>query len=75
MPAEHSSPSYEILGNTIIRQLSEFKELRAILLLKQIKKLDEALPSGLEEPRMSKTAVSNKHLAETVRQALRALEK
>lgn len=74
MPADHKTPSYEFLGETIVRQLTEFRELRAIPLLKQIAKLKGALPSGLEESPGSKTVTSHTRLAETARQALRELE-
>ena len=74
MPAGHRPRDYEFLGNTIIRQLTELKELRAIPLLKQIAELDGALTSGLDESPVSRTTTSHTHLGETAQQALRELE-
>ena len=74
IPAEHRSRNLEFLGEAIIQQLTEFRELLAIPLLKQIAEMDGALTSGLEESPVSKTTTLHMHLAETARQALGELE-
>lgn len=74
MPAEHQFPGYVHLGRTIIRQLAEFRELRAIPLLKQIAELDREPQSGSEDTAGSDAAISHWHLANYARQALRSLE-
>ena len=71
MPAGHRSPGYEFLGRTIIRQLAEFRELRARPLLKLIAELDGDLQSRPVETADSKASISHWCLAECARQALR----
>ena len=73
MPAGHRSPGYEFLGTAIIEQLTEFRELRAIPLLRQIAELDSALPSGPDESPGSKALISQMKLATTAGLALREL--
>ena len=74
MPAGHRSRNLEFLGETIIQQLAEFKELRAIPLLKMIAKLDGPRASQLGVSSDSKATISHMHLAEIAQQALRELE-
>ncbi len=74
IPAGHSSRAYQFLGGAIIEQLTEFRELRAIPLFKQIAEWDGALanrPAGFPG---SKMTISHMHLAEAARQALGELE-
>lgn len=74
MPAGHRSPGYEFLGTAIIKQLTEFRELRAIPFLKQIVELDSALPSEPEDSPRSKTLILHTILATAARQALQELD-
>lgn len=73
-PEGYGSRSYEFLGDTIIRQLVEFGELRAIPILKQMSEMDCALPDLQDESADWKTAACRMHFAEAARQALRELE-